>query len=68
MLNPKVVMLVFVSGKVVITGAKTREEIYEAFNNLYPILKGFKKTLTNQNLKITFICLTKMIIKFFLSM
>lgn len=45
MLNPKVVLLVFVSGKVVITGAKTREEIYEAFNNLYPILKGFKKAL-----------------------
>lgn len=45
MLNPKVVLLVFVSGKVVITGAKTREDIYEAFNNLYPILKGFKKAL-----------------------
>jgi len=43
MIKPKVVLLVFVSGKVVITGAKTREEIYEAFNNLYPILKSFKK-------------------------
>ncbi len=24
-------------------GAKTREEIYEAFDKLYPILKSFKK-------------------------
>lgn len=26
-----------------ITGAKVRGEIYEAFDNIYPILKGFKK-------------------------
>jgi hypothetical protein len=26
-------------------GAKTREEIYEAFKNLYPILKSFKKAV-----------------------
>ena len=45
MLQPKVVLLVFVSGKVVLTGAKTREEIYEAFQNLYPILKIFKKSV-----------------------
>ena len=25
------------------TGAKVRQEIYEAFENIYPILKGFKK-------------------------
>ena len=43
MIKPKVVILVFVSGKVVITGAKTREEIYEAFQNLYPILMSFRK-------------------------
>jgi transcription initiation factor TFIID TATA-box-binding protein len=24
-------------------GAKEREEIYEAFENIYPILKGFRK-------------------------
>lgn len=24
-------------------GAKERSEIYEAFENIYPILKGFKK-------------------------
>jgi len=25
------------------TGAKVRQEIYEAFESIYPILKGFKK-------------------------
>lgn len=25
------------------TGAKIRKEIYEAFDNIYPILKSFKK-------------------------
>ncbi|CAH8513241.1 unnamed protein product [Heterobilharzia americana] len=43
MTKPKIVLLVFVSGKIVLTGAKVREEIYEAFNNIYPILKNFKK-------------------------
>lgn len=26
-----------------VTGAKVRDEIYEAFDNIYPILKSFKK-------------------------
>ncbi|XP_033736253.1 TATA-box-binding protein 2-like [Pecten maximus] len=43
MVKPRIVLLIFVSGKVVLTGAKVREEIYEAFDNIYPILKGFKK-------------------------
>lgn len=43
MVKPKVVLLIFVSGKVVLTGAKTREEIYEAFNNIYPVLTEFRK-------------------------
>ncbi|KAL3319044.1 hypothetical protein Ciccas_002294 [Cichlidogyrus casuarinus] len=42
MTKPNVVLLVFVSGKIVITGAKVREEIYEAFDNIYPILKNFQ--------------------------
>lgn len=25
------------------TGAKVRDEIYQAFNNIYPILKNFMK-------------------------
>ncbi|KAL3874692.1 hypothetical protein ACJMK2_037667 [Sinanodonta woodiana] len=43
MMKPRIVLLIFVSGKVVLTGAKVRSEIYEAFENIYPILKGFKK-------------------------
>nr|XP_020671568.1 TATA box-binding protein-like protein 2 [Pogona vitticeps] len=43
MVKPRIVLLIFVSGKVVLTGAKDRSEIYEAFENIYPILKGFKK-------------------------
>ena len=43
MLVPKVVLLVFVSGKVVLTGAKTRDQIYEAFEKIYPTLKQFEK-------------------------
>jgi len=60
MVKPRIVLLIFVSGKVVLTGktsnfamsqivvcisgAKERGEIYEAFENIYPILKNFKKT------------------------
>ncbi len=43
MVKPKIVLLIFVSGKVVLTGAKVRGEIYEAFDNMFPILKNFKK-------------------------
>ena len=43
MMHPKIVLLIFVSGKVVLTGAKVRREIHEAFERIYPILKGFRK-------------------------
>ncbi|KAK5857897.1 hypothetical protein PBY51_011108 [Eleginops maclovinus] len=43
MVKPRIVLLIFVSGKVVLTGAKERGEIYDAFENIYPILKGFRK-------------------------
>ncbi|PHT60381.1 TATA-box-binding protein [Capsicum baccatum] len=46
MKQPKIVMLVFTSGKIVITGAKVREDIYTAFDSIYPVLTQFsKKTL-----------------------
>jgi transcription initiation factor TFIID TATA-box-binding protein len=38
------VLLVFVSGKIVLTGAKVRDEIYTAFENIYPVLTEFKKS------------------------
>jgi transcription initiation factor TFIID TATA-box-binding protein len=44
MVQPKIVLLIFVSGKIVLTGAKVREEIYEAFENIYPVLTEYKKT------------------------
>jgi len=40
MIQPKVVLLIFVSGKIVITGAKVREQIYTAFNQIYTVLAG----------------------------
>ena len=43
MQQPKIVLLVFVSGKVVLTGAKKRQEIYQAFENIYPVLQEYKK-------------------------
>jgi transcription initiation factor TFIID TATA-box-binding protein len=44
MITPKVVLLIFVSGKLVLTGAKERKDIYQAFNNIYAVLCLFKKT------------------------
>ncbi|KAL4928425.1 TBP family protein [Aspergillus undulatus] len=40
MMKPKIVLLIFVSGKIVLTGAKVREEIYQAFELIYPVLSG----------------------------
>jgi len=43
MVRPKIVLLIFVSGKIVLTGAKQREEIYQAFEAIYPVLNEFRK-------------------------
>ncbi|KAL6203894.1 hypothetical protein ACLB2K_021164 [Fragaria x ananassa] len=43
MKQPKIVLLIFVSGKIVLTGAKVRSETYEAFENIYPVLTEFRK-------------------------
>ena len=42
MLQPEIVLLIFVSGKIVLTGAKEREEIYDAFKKIYPVLYKFR--------------------------
>lgn len=44
--QPKVVVLIFVSGKIVLTGAKTREQIKEAYTNILPALQMHKKEET----------------------
>ncbi|KAJ3412246.1 TATA-box-binding protein [Chytridiales sp. JEL 0842] len=43
MVKPKIVLLIFVSGKIVLTGAKVRDEIYQAFENIYPVLTEYRK-------------------------
>jgi TATA-box binding protein (TBP) (component of TFIID and TFIIIB) len=48
MIKPKIVLLIFVSGKIVLTGAKVREEIYQAFEMIYPVLSGTKRVLTRR--------------------
>ncbi|KAG9414917.1 TATA-box-binding protein [Aphanomyces cochlioides] len=42
MLEPKMCFMVFVSGKVVVCGAKTIEDIWEGFEKLQPVLLQFK--------------------------
>lgn len=43
MIKPHIVLLIFVNGKIVFTGAKTRNDIKEALDNIYPILRSFRK-------------------------
>jgi transcription initiation factor TFIID TATA-box-binding protein len=42
MTDPKLVLLIFNSGKIVLTGAKKREEIYLAYNNIKTLLASHK--------------------------
>jgi len=43
MQDPEIELLIFASGKIVLTGAKNKENIYTAFENIYPVLKKHKK-------------------------
>jgi transcription initiation factor TFIID TATA-box-binding protein len=43
LVRPRVVFLIFVSGKVVITGAKTEKDMKDALTSLYPTLVEFRK-------------------------
>ena len=42
MVEPKIVLLIFVSGKIVLTGAKERNDIYKAYQNIYTVLQQFR--------------------------
>ncbi|KAG9097756.1 TATA-box-binding protein [Ceratobasidium sp. UAMH 11750] len=44
MLKPRVALPIFVSGKITLTGAKVREEIYTVFNTIYTVLCEFRKS------------------------
>jgi transcription initiation factor TFIID TATA-box-binding protein len=43
MVQPKVVLLIFVTGKLVITGAKNIKDIYTAFTDIYGVLQDHRK-------------------------
>ena len=42
MLEPKTVILLFASGKLVCTGAKKEEQVYRSVNNLHSVLEEKK--------------------------
>jgi transcription initiation factor TFIID TATA-box-binding protein len=42
-IRPSVALLIFVSGKVVLTGAKTRADLFTAFESVYAALKDYRK-------------------------
>lgn len=41
--SPKIVLLIFTSGKIVLAGAKTRKDVYIAYQKIYPVLFSFRK-------------------------
>lgn len=43
MVKPRLVLLIFVNGKIVFTGAKSRDDINECLETIYPILQSFRK-------------------------
>lgn len=43
MVSPRVVLLIFVNGKIVFTGAKSRADVQESLRNMYPVLQSFRK-------------------------
>lgn len=44
LVSPRVVFLIFVSGKIVITGAKKESDLSNALSKIYPVLVEFRKT------------------------
>ena len=43
LVSPRVVFLIFVSGKIVMTGAKTEADLSQAYTKLYPVLWEYRK-------------------------
>jgi len=41
--NPKVVMLIFVSGRIIVTGAKCEKDIEAACDKIYSVLSLYRK-------------------------
>lgn len=42
-MDPKIVILIFVSGKIILTGVKSKNEINLAFEKIFPVLENAKK-------------------------
>jgi len=40
MVDPKTIILIFSSGKLVCTGGKTKDDVYRSVNNLHSLLEG----------------------------
>lgn len=51
-LTLKVVVLIFVSGKIVLTGARTWEDIYNAYKEIYPVLKQYAKKDSKKSMEL----------------
>lgn len=51
MLDPKLTFLIFSSGKVCITGAKTREDAKTGFDKIYTILRKFRRRNPSELIK-----------------
>ncbi len=47
--EPCVTILIFTSGKLVITGARSESEVFQAFDIIHPILMKFKKKQVEHN-------------------
>ncbi|KAJ8484317.1 hypothetical protein OPV22_016802 [Ensete ventricosum] len=43
MRQSKMVLLIFASGKIILTGAKSEDDTHAAFENIYPVLTEFRK-------------------------
>ena len=57
LVSPRVVFLIFVSGKIVMTGARTERDLTEAFAKVHPVLLEYRKAavapLPGSNLAVT---------------
>lgn len=42
MIEPNIVLLIFKSGNIVLTGGKSRNDIYEGFKKIFPLINMFK--------------------------
>ena len=43
--NPKLCILIFSSGKINFVGAKKREDIFKALQNIFPLVKKYKNEI-----------------------